>query len=294
MQPNILNPQSLVNVMFVFLLSIFLISLLVGVLTGGVIGYGIWQRAKKRHKKSLDTTLLEISLPRDNEVKIDAAEQLFSSFTSLKAESGLLAFTKVPDSITFEIVAKPADIRFYIGVPRKLQDMVEKQINGAYPDAHIKEVEDYNIFETNGKVAFESLVLKKAEYLPVKAYKDFAIDPLSTLVSTLGKMQEGEAVAIQILITAPPDKWNKAGRTHISDQKKQESNPETAKYSVDSKELEGVEQKISKPGFTAFIRLVATSSTKEAAEAHLSNIEGAFTQFSSFNSLGEYDNVITP
>lgn len=285
MQPNILNPESLVNAMFIFLISIFLLSLLAAVGAGVVIGYGIWQRTKIRHKKSLDSTLLEVSLPRDNEVKIDAAEQLFSSFTSLKGEHGILSFTKVADSITFEIVAKPGDIRFYIGVPRKLQDMVEKQINGAYPDAHIKEVEDYNIFETDGKVAFESLILKKADYLPIKAYKDFAIDPLSTLISTLGKMQEGEAVAIQILITAPPEKWNKAGRTHISDQKKQESNPETAKYSVDSKELEGIEQKISKPGFTTFIRLIATSSSKEAAEAHLSNIEGAFTQFSSFNSL---------
>ena len=58
---------------------------------------------------------------------------------------------------------------------RQLQDMVEKQINGAYPDAHIKEVEDYNIFETDGKVAFERLILKKADYLPIKAYKDFAL-----------------------------------------------------------------------------------------------------------------------
>lgn len=263
------------------------IIVLGGVLS--VIGAGIWSRARDRHKRSLESVLIEVKLPRDNEVKIDSAEQLFSSFASMSGAEGLLGFSKVPDSVTFEIVAKPGDIRFYVGVPKKLQDMVEKQINGAYPDAHIQEVEDYNIFETEkGKVAFTSLFLKKADYLPIKFYKELPVDPLATIVSTLGKMQEGEAAAIQILITPAGDKWSKAGRAHIAKEKKKEADPETASYSLDQKELEAIENKLSKPGFSTFIRLVTVSSTKEAADAHLSNIVGAFTQFNSFNSFTKH------
>ena len=188
-----------------FLGIVLLIALAAGAY-GAIYFYGIWRKAKTRHKKSLDSTLLEISLPRDNEIKIDAAEQLFSSFASLKAPKGMFAFSKVGDSITFEIVAKPQDIRFYVGVPRKLQDMVEKQINGAYPDAMIKEVEDYNIFDNEGKVAFAGFTLKKDSFKPIKTYKDFALDPLSTFTATLGKMQEGESAAIQIVITAAGEK----------------------------------------------------------------------------------------
>lgn len=281
-----LDPQNIVNIMFVFLLTFVAISALVALTAAGIYVLGIWMRAKERHQKSLDSTLLEISLPRDNEIKIDAAEQLFSSFASLKAPKGMFAFTKVGDSITFEIVAKPQDIRFYVGVPRKLQDMVEKQINGAYPDAQIKEVDDYNIFENEGKVAFAGFTLKKESFKPIKTYKDFALDPLSTFTSTLGKMQEGESAAIQFVIANAGDEWKKSGRTHIGDSKKQESNPETAKYSTDPRELEAIEQKITKPGFTTFIRVVVSSSSKEAAEAHLSNIEGSFTQFTSpYNSF---------
>lgn len=282
----ITSPQFIVNLILILFLSIFLISVLIGGMIGGIYGFGLWKKSKTRHKKSLESVLLQISLPRDNEIKIDAAEQLFSSFASLKKTKGIFAFSKVPDSLTFEIVAKPADIRFYVGVSKKLQDMVEKQINGAYPDAQVKEVEDYNIFESEGKVAFQNLVLKRAEYLPIKMYKDFAIDPLSTIVSTLGKMQEGEAVALQLLITPAPDGWQKSGKAHIAAQKKREANPETAKYSTDGKELEAIEQKISKPGFTTYLRVVVVSSTKEAADAHMANIEGAFTQYSSsFNSF---------
>ena len=281
-----INSIDIVSVMLTLFVSLLGLGLLAAAAFGGVYFFGIWSRAKARHKKSLETTLLEISLPRDNEIKIDAAEQLFSSFASLKAPKGMMAFAKVGDSITFEIVAKPQDIRFYVGVPKKLQDMVEKQINGAYPDAMIKEVDDYNIFENEGKVAFAGFTLKKDSFKPIKTYKDFALDPLSTFTSTLGKMQEGESAALQIVIANAGDHWKKEGRTHVSDTKKKESNPETAKYSSDPRELEAIEQKITKPGFTTFIRVVVTSSTKEAAEAHLSNIEGAFTQFTSpYNSF---------
>jgi len=45
---------------------------------------------------------------------------------------------KLPPHLSFEIVGMPGDIRFYVHTPKKLQDLVEKQINGAYPDAEIK------------------------------------------------------------------------------------------------------------------------------------------------------------
>lgn len=247
--------------------------------------YALWKKNKTRHERALDTTLLEVSLPRDNEIKIDAAEQLFSSFSSIKNTKGLLSFMQVPDSISLEIVAKPDDIRFYVGVPNKLKDMVEKQIHGAYPGAQIKEVEEYNIFTEDGKVAFASLRLKNSDYVPIKTYRELAVDPLSTITSVLGKMQQGEAAAIQILIAPSDEKWKKIGRKYISSIKKQEASPETAKYSVDQKELEAIEQEMTKPGFRAHIRIVVVSSTKESADAHLTNITSAFSQFGGYNSF---------
>ncbi len=281
-----ISTAELLQIMTTLFVGIFIAALIIG---GGVLSVfiaGVWFRARDRHNRSLNSVLIEVKIPRDNEIKIDAAEQLFSSFASIDGVDGILGFSKVPDSITFEIVAKSGDIRFYVGVPRKLQDMVEKQINGAYPDAHIQEVEDYNIFEAEqGKVAFTGLKLKKSDYLPIKMYKDLPVDPLATIVSTLGKMQEGEAAAVQFLISPATSKWSKAGRSHISSEKKSEADPETASYSLDQKELEAIENKISKPGFNTYIRIVTVSSTKEAAKAHLSNIVGAFTQFSSFNAF---------
>jgi hypothetical protein len=254
----------------------------------------IWFRNRGRERVSLDSVLLQVALPRENEIKIDTAEQLFSSLSAI-GKGGMF---KLPPHLSFEIVGMPGDIRFYVHAPKKLQDLVEKQINGAYPDAEIKIVNtdstkgngiiignEYNIFSRDGKVAFTSLKLKSENYKPIKVYKDLPTDPLSSITSVLAKMTEGEGAAIQILITPSDSKWKKYGRNYLTKTKKLESNPETAKYSSDAKELEGIENKISKPGFNTAIRIVVSSTTKESAEAHLGNIVSIFSQFEGINSF---------
>lgn len=277
--------NNLTTLVVTALIYLLVTTLLVGGLAGLVYFFAFWRKAKLRHKKSLDWVFMEVQLPRDNEIKIDAAEQMFSSLLSLKKASGIFKFFKIPDSISFEIVAMPEDIRFYVGLPKKLEDMVEKQIHGAYPGAQISLVDEYNIFNENGKVSFARIALKGPSYEPIKPYKDLPVDPLATITSTLAKMQQGEAAAIQILVTPATDKWKKEGRGYISTTKKREANPETAKYSVDQKQLEAIEQKLSKPAFEIYIRAVVVSSSVESADAHLSNIVGSLTQLSGFNSF---------
>ena len=288
----------------IFLALMIVLGLLV-VIVLAIMGMGymfiIWYRNKEREKHSLDSTLIQVTMPRDNEIKIDAAEQLFASFGGIKT-SGRMAFMKYRPHLSFEIVGMPGDIRFYIYTPNKYKDMVEKQINASYPDAEILEVDEanlknskegyvlgneYNIFSETGSVAFATLRLKDLSYKPIKNYKDFAVDPLSSITSVLAKMGEGEGAAIQVLISGADKKWSKAGREFITTTKKNESNPETAKYSTDAKELEAIENKISKPGFFTVIRVVVSSTSKEAAEAHLNNIENALEQFSGSNGFSK-------
>src|SRR3989304_2146690 len=160
----------------------------------------LWWRSKKREEASLDYILLQVAVPRDNEVKIDAAEQMFTSFHSIK-KGGFFSFLSPPDHLSFEIVGFPQEIRFYVSCPIHLRDLVEKQINGAYPGADVREVEEYNIFSEEGKVAFTSLSLGDSDYKPIRLYRDLPTDPLSSITSVLAKMGQGEGAAVQILIT---------------------------------------------------------------------------------------------
>lgn len=293
------------TMMLLTLLSVF------GTIGGIVIvclGLGyllvLWLRNRNRESISLNSTLLQITVPRDNEIKIDAAEQMFSSLVSIRRawSSDRFYYLKAQPHLAFEIVGLPGDIRFYVHVPNNFRDFVEKQINGAYPDAEIVQINDqaakqkegtvlgseYNIFSQDGKVAFTSMDLKSSDYHPIKVYKDLPVDPLLSLTSVLAKMGEGEGAVIQFMIRPSDTKWKKAGRSYVGTTKKTEANPEKASYKADSKELEGIENKLTKQGFDAIVRLVVSSKSKEAAEAHLNNLVNSFGQYAGHNSFRKH------
>ncbi len=259
----------------------FLLGLGIVMLVG--LGYVLmhWLKFKDREKRSLEFVVLQVAVPRDNEVKIDGAEQMFASLFSVKKSGGFLGFLKPQDHLSFEIVAKKEDIRFYVSVPEKLKDLVEKQIHGTYPGADVKEVDEYNVFSDHGKVAFAAMKLSNASFYPIQIFKDLPTDPLSSLTAGLAKMGDNEGAVVQVLISPASSKWQKAGRSFTSKTKKEEADPETAKYNIDPKTYEEIENKCSKPGFETTIRMVVSSNTKESAEAHLSNLTSSFSQYNS-------------
>ena len=273
---NLLIEQAKYLVLIAFLLGLGIV-MLVG------LGYVFvhWLKFKDREKRSLEFVVMQVAVPRDNEVKIDGAEQMFASLFSVKKSGGLLGFLKPQDHLCFEIVAKKEDIRFYVSVPEKLKDLVEKQIHGTYPGADVKEVDEYSVFSDHGKVAFAAMKLSNASFYPIQIYKDLPTDPLSSLTAGLAKMGDNEGAVVQVLISPAGSKWQKAGRSFTSKTKKEEANPETAKYNIDPKTYEEIENKCSKPGFETTIRMVVSSNTKESAEAHLSNLTSSFSQYNS-------------
>lgn len=267
--------------LLIYWLTIFgLVLLGLGGLAILLYSFILWWRHKDREKHSLEYVTLQVAVPFDNEIKIDAAEQMFASLYSIK-KGGWLKFLRLQPHLCFEIVAKHEDIRFYVTVPKKLQDLVEKQIHSAYPDAEIIEVPEWNIFSEQGKVVFSELETKKSVYAPIKCYKDLPTDPLSAITTALAKMGPDEGAAIQIMISPADSKWQKKGRNYISNVKKSESDPQKAKFKVDARALEAIENKCSKPGFETTIRIVVSAPTEEMAKSHLSNIKSAFAQFSS-------------
>jgi hypothetical protein len=259
----------------------FLVAVGLVLVFGLVYLFVLWLKFKDREKESLKFVLLQVAVPRDNEIKIDAAEQMFASLVSLKKGGGMFGFVKRQEHLSFEIVASKEDIRFYVSIPKTLKDLVEKQIHGVYPGADVIEVDEYNIFSDDGKVAFAQLRLKSDSFYPMQLYKDLPIDPLSSLTASMAKMSEGEGAVVQVLISPSDSKWQEAGRAFVSKTKKAEATPETAKYNIDPKTYEAVENKCSKPGFETVVRVVVSAKTKDVAEAHLKNIIGSFSQLSS-------------
>ncbi len=259
------------------LITLFLVGVLIFLLA--LLGFGIFIFFKNRDRESvsIDSVLLQVGVPRNNELKIDVMEQLLSSLFSIKKGGWKQKFNIQP-VVSFEIVARQEDIRFYVWTPRKFMDLVEKAVHGGYPDADIAEVDEYNIFTSDGKVAYKSFQLGKSNFYPIKTFKDLPTDPISGITSALAKLGLGEAAAIQVVLSPAESDWQKEGGKFISDTKKTESDPEKAKFSTPAKTLEAIENKISKPGFETSIRIVAVSPNEDIAKGTVTNIGSAFAQ----------------
>lgn len=255
-----------------------------GVLVLLVVGLGMffiqWYKYKNREEVSMRFVVMQISVPRDNEVKIEAAEQMFASLYSIK-KGGFMQKFRAQQHMSFEIVARREEIKFYVACHVDLASLVEKQLASAYSGAEVKVVEDPNIFSEEGKVEIAELAVRDKSYQPLKTYKDLATDPLSLITTTLSKLSDGEAAAIQILISPAESDWSKAGKAYLSGLKKSESDPEKASFKMSPEAMQAIDHKVGKPGFLTTIRIVSVAPTQPQAKANLDNIKGSFSQFNS-------------
>ncbi len=262
------------------ILSIFLFAGLAVLLVLAIWLLSFLIKNRRRERYMLDFVTLLVTLPKTNEIKVDAAEQMFAGLYSLKKD-GLWHFLQPEDIIGFEIVGMKEDIAFYVTCHKDVRDLVEKQINGAYPSATIKEMDEVNIFNESGRVAFAPVELDKADFYPIKTYKDLPTDGLSLITSALSKMSDGEGACLQILLRPEGNRWQNRGLKHNQKEKKKEADPDKASYSHDPKEIEAINNKVGKPGFRVSIRVVVSAQNPITAQSHLNNIVGAFSQFTS-------------
>ena len=190
-----------VNFVIQYVLVLFLgIVVLAGALIVSWILFVIWIRNRNREEVSMNFVLLEIAVPRDNEVKIEAVEQMFASLYSIK-RGGFWQKFESQQHLSLEIVGKKEDIHFYISCHKDNMELVEKMISGIYPGTQVKQVDEYNVFYKDANVEFAELALKNVSFKPIKTFKDLPVDPLSSVTSALAKFGENEAAIIQIIIS---------------------------------------------------------------------------------------------
>ena len=198
----------------VFILIIILGLFLVLVILGWS-ALLIYLKFRNREDMSMNFVLLEVAVPKDNEIKIDAVEQMFASLYSMK-KGGFWQKFKAQQHISLEIVGKKEDIHFYVSTHRDNMELVEKLIAGTYPGTKVKQVDEYNIFYKEAKVAFAELSLRSHSFRPIKTFKDLPVDSLSSITSALAKFGENEAAAIQIIISPADSSWSKSGEGFVA------------------------------------------------------------------------------
>lgn len=262
-----------------------------------------------------DKLVLLLQVPRTNEKKELAAEQMFASLHGLLAFPPEKRFTagKV-ESISLEIAVLNKSIGFYVCIPKYLKSFVEEQIYAQYPTVQIHIVDDYSSpgVKHYQVTAGTDIKLSASDVLPIKTFQSFEVDPLAAITATLAKFDEGEEAWIQLLIKPANKNWHKKNEQYASSLRggtKSSSNilgalwnpPEYSKTEAaklteyDQARVQSAEEKSHKLGFTSTLRVVyrGNVSTSEAT-LRLQSIIAGFKQFNTTYLNGfEQGKIIT-
>ncbi|MEO8065264.1 MAG: type IV secretion system DNA-binding domain-containing protein [Candidatus Doudnabacteria bacterium] len=205
-------------------------------------------RKKTWAPRIMDSVFLEVTISKENsnpeqepqkEEKdiIGIAEQFFATIGTTEG-TDLKHFLGINEYMSFEIAAHKKKISFYINVPKRSQNLVEKQLHAQYPNAQIDLVKAYNIFSPKSAVAAAELQLQKSYSFPLRTYKVMETDPLNSLTNSLSKLATDEGAAIQLLISPATHHWQSKPR-HYALQIQQGRNPDVVTSSTASKALNG-------------------------------------------------------
>ena len=160
---------------------------------------------------SSDNVLLILEIPKTNDKKELAAEQLFASLHGILRDKHELKLSRgAQEHLSFEVASVNGQIRFYVWTPRSLQSFVEGQIYAQYPTDQIHQAsEDYTEHERDHSVTYTTeMTLTASEFLPIKTFQTFEVDPLAGITGTLAKLEStGEELWIQVLAKPVEDSW---------------------------------------------------------------------------------------
>lgn len=163
--------------------------------------------------------VLLLQVPRTNDKKELAAEQMFASLHGLLTMPSRSSFRAAErERISFEIAVLKKRIGFYVWVPEYLKDYVEEQIYAQYPTVHISDIDDYTLSteQTFGTTLSTELRLVANDTLPIKTFQNFEVDPLAAITATLAKFEDDEEAWIQMLIRPAQGNWHKKSERYIA------------------------------------------------------------------------------
>lgn len=276
-------------------------------------------RMRVNFKRTLNLSFLKVTLPKkesdldekkettkDFKEMVGLMEQLLASLKSVYS-SKIISKIIWQDIISFEYIAHENEVLFYVVVPKKYKNLIEKQINSFYTDAVIEETTEVNIFENKKYLESTYLNITKRFFYPIKTYIKLESDPINNITNALSKLEEDESATVQILLRPTWDDWQKDCTTSSSKIMKWKkvwfslnplklfiwlvnmfSTPEDGNTPKDENETSAltqeraktVDEKADKTGYEVVIRVIVAWNDKAMVEAEIKNIISSFTQFS--------------
>lgn len=287
------------------------------------IAWHSWMHYINRlHLSEIKWTLIEIKIPKDITKSPLAMELVI--INALYQSGGYGNWYQkywignLPAWFSLEMISDEGSIRFFIRTQSKFRSIIEAQIYAQYPQAEVKEAEDYTLkvppHNKNGEWSMFGTEFKLTgdDAIPIKTYVDYGldkpappqvpgsdgsnsqIDPISSTVEFLGSLKEGEQIWIQILIRPSnwarypkagewfkKEKWQDTGKNKIKEIQKKAKDDGVPLTKAEQDLINVIQRSITKYGFDSGIRALYISKKESFDASRIAGLTGIFRQYSS-------------
>ncbi len=295
------------------------------VLVVALIIFIIWRvRRWCDFKRSLDFVFLQVLVPKKeskedyererdqiSEIRrvVGISDHFFQTLYGIYSPD-VKHFFKNQDFLSLEYIATDNEIKFFMGCPRKIKPLVEKQITSFYPEAVIEETPAPKVFHEKTYQATGYLRATKKFLFPIKTYPHFeSADPINNILNSLSNASDenGNSAAIQIMIRPVRNRWQKRARRlsqSLSSGKKRiiwwnplsllgklfgmfisgageddKSNTENDKDTESQETTKAIEDKANQSGFRTIVRCITSSPDRRTANLNMTSVLNSFAQY---------------
>ena len=280
------------------------------VIVTSIASYLAYKKVSKMSKVSnfdKETEVLLIKLPKSGSEDNNGAEPAERFLSTLH---GLLDTqeNRSLETITFEIVGSKKGVNFYVGVAKSSRSFVESQLYAHFPSVQIEVVEDY-ISDQTPNLHLKTIVLSKSNYFPIKTFKDFEVDPLSSITETIAGTGENELIGLQVALRPVQDGWQKDGYNYIealkggsnagflslimsallggfstlifgpSENEKKSAEKPKELTNIDELSINAIEEKLVKMGYEVEIKIMIGAQSSSDTEKVFKSITASFSQY---------------
>ena len=207
-----------------------------------------------------DLVELQIALPPDYQPHASVFEQF------------LFCIGNCRDSISFEVIGTAKELVVQIAVGPDDADAVRDQMRAFFPEAVVTPAEEYlpSAFAPcgSGYMNVMDFGLEREFMVPINGMKAMATDPLVSLCATLGRLNEGEACAFQVLIEPARNPWSPSILSAVS---LSDGRPF---FANDAELVAQARLKVSRPLYAVAVRAAAVAPEDHRMQALLKAVAG--------------------
>jgi len=293
------------------------------------LAWHMWVRyVRYAFHSSIKSIILEVKLPQETIKSPAAMEVVLNAFIQTGGEGTSVDRYwkgKTRPWSSLELVVIDGEVHFYIWCFEGQKNTIMANIYAQYPDVAVYEVEDYTkeVSQNRGKYDIWACQYEftKPDSYPIKTYVDyglsddpdeeFKVDPLASLIETLGTVAKEDQIWFQFIVRAHKaevglfgwkfeDKWKKSAEEEIekviesasterievteSGKIKKTMTPVTAKMTTEKKDvIDALSRSIAKFPLDVGVRCIQAYPRGEAGHIRRDVIKSAFRQFGSNN-----------